>query len=352
MEKDYKNLCIDELEVFSDKILTILDLKSNEISSTHEIIEREQEIEYCPYCGSKHIVKNGHTSSKAQKYLCKDCRKSVSATTNKIIAYSKKPYRVWKDFIECEINLMPLRKTAQKIGISLPTAFYWRHKVHESIKYIVNQTKLSGKIQIDATYLRTNFKGTKKCNMVRKSKKRGSSDRKRGLSNDKLCIMTAVDENDNMFFQLTGVGRENIQKYRHVYHFIENPSLIVSDQAWGYTTMAKELDCELDQIGMNCHKTLKGNGLSELNQLHSEFKIYISRFKGVSLNHLQGYMDFFVFLKTLNYKFDYHEGIQKLYIDSICSNTKLLNSEICNMNIHEILLNAELYLSSLNCSKT
>ena len=43
----------------------------------------------CPYCGHLHVVKNGRTHHKKQKYRCKQCRKQlVENRTQKLIDFS------------------------------------------------------------------------------------------------------------------------------------------------------------------------------------------------------------------------------------------------------------------------
>ena len=55
--------------------------KINEKTDNYENLEGT--IERYPYCGSKHIVKNGHSiRTKRQKYLCRECGEDFCATTS------------------------------------------------------------------------------------------------------------------------------------------------------------------------------------------------------------------------------------------------------------------------------
>ena len=59
---------------------------------------------------------------------------------------------------------------------------------------------MSGEIEADEIYRCINLKGTPKNKMPRAFKPRTSGGTTtRGISSHKVCIMGAIDENDNMF---------------------------------------------------------------------------------------------------------------------------------------------------------
>lgn len=328
IKKIISKLCIDDLSKITTFILGILDKKSKSTNSTHEIIDRENKIYYCKECGSTHIVKNGKTPSNSQKYLCKDCNKSFSTTTNTVVYHSKKNYKVWIKFIEAELLGLTLRKTASYCNISVTTAFSWRMKFNESISEYVNSVKLGGEIQMDPTYMLINLKGTKPINMPRPSKKR-KTPATNGFSDEHVCIMCALDENDHLFMNITGLGREDYFTYQSVKCRVDKPKKIISDNAWGYKSLAKELNCELAQVPSKHHVTKSGDHIQDLNSIHSQYKNYLKRYRGVSTRHLQGYTDFFVFLKELSNRFNLESSIDSAYIKMISANKKLYVKNIC-----------------------
>ena len=44
-----------------------------------------------------------------------------------------------------------------------------------------------------------------------------------------------------------------------------------------------------------------GYTLSNINSLHSDFKDFLTKFRGVSTKHLKGYLGWFAYIKKLNY---------------------------------------------------
>ena len=293
-------------------------------SSNHNNIQHTKNVIYCPKCGSFHVNKNGKTKTGIQKLICSDCKKSFSYSTQSITYHSKYPYQKWKDFIECELLNMTLRETAAKLNIAVSTAFFWRHKVHLALNEYMSKIKLTNIVQLDATYEQANFKGLKPNLMPRKSKKRFTASNLK----HKVCIMTGCDDSDNVVISVTNSGREGIISYEGFKYTIDNPKLIISDQAWGFTTLAKDLNCQLEQIPTSAYVSNNGYDINTLNQIHSELKLYLSKYHGVSLRHLQGYLDMFCIKKMFNYKFTYDNKIINIYSEATKNYSTYTTKEI------------------------
>jgi hypothetical protein len=97
---------------------------------------------------------------------------------------------------------MTLTDTAQEIGVSITTAFAWRHKILKTLLEFNKDYKLSEFIEMNAIYFPINLKGIKRNNMPRYSKKRSCS-AFRGISHHKVWVMTATDCFDNMIFKIS-----------------------------------------------------------------------------------------------------------------------------------------------------
>ena len=73
---------------------------------------------------------------------------------------------------------------------------------------------MKGNIELDPAYTKIKLKGTKPENMLGLSKHRGKhksffTKDIRGISGHKICLVTAIDENDNMLFKIGGLGGES-----------------------------------------------------------------------------------------------------------------------------------------------
>ena len=99
-----------------------------------------------------------------------------------------------------------LRKSAVLIGnITHVTLFYWRHKLLSSLKQM-EIPNFEGIVEIDETYFLYSEKGQRKIK-GRKPRKRGGSAKKRGISNEQVCVLAARDRDKTTVSQILGMGR-------------------------------------------------------------------------------------------------------------------------------------------------
>lgn len=79
-----------------------------------------------------HCEKGAHQTG--QRYLCKGCNRTFGHATNKVIKSSKLPLETWKKFLECFIDGVTVRRSAQRCGVCIQTAFSMRHRVLELVE--------------------------------------------------------------------------------------------------------------------------------------------------------------------------------------------------------------------------
>ena len=101
-----------------------------------------------------------------------------------------------------------LRACVEQLNICLQTAFYWRHKVLKSFETVDNQW-LNKEIQTDETFILDSAKGQKDIvtKLKRKSRKRGGKAKSAGITTEHVCIMAAVDSQNNTLLKVVGKGR-------------------------------------------------------------------------------------------------------------------------------------------------
>lgn len=311
-----KSLCADEADILLDLLPSVMKSKR----SNQKIIKRERKVISCANCGSISIKRNG-TKDGRQRYFCKDCHKSFSDNNNSIVYKSKHTYDEWISFINCELHDYTLKDEASSIKINITTAFTWRHKLYKAIAEVKKSITLTGIIEIDGTFVPINLKGTKPNNMPRISKKRSSS-AYRGISHHKVCIMSAVDENDNMFFEIVGLGSETNKMLESIEYKIKDCKVLISDGKFAFETFCKKIGCKNEVVKSGHYVNDEGYNLSTINGLHSELKTSLRKRKGVSIRHLQGYLDMFLFKKMLNYTVENQDKDIVTYNKSIPNHTK------------------------------
>ena len=111
----------------------------------------------CPRCHSNNFVKNGFRGS-IQRFICKDCHQSFTTRTNTITEHSQKNYETWCKYLECMMNGLSVRRSAEICGINKDTAFIWRHKVLDALQNMQSSVKLNGIVEADETFFALSFK--------------------------------------------------------------------------------------------------------------------------------------------------------------------------------------------------
>ncbi len=290
---EFKNYIIEHLS----------DLCSKKNSNSKIISKfRNKEI-FCEKCGCK-LYKNGRTKNGIQKYICSGCRASSSETTNTIICHSKLSFEIWKNVIDNLLNGFSLRRIAEENNISLLTSFRIRHKVLYALKDFIENISLSGKIQSDEKYFSINLKGTKQKNMPRFSKKRTSKGNGiKGISHHKVCVVSSIDENDNLLLKIVGLGRCTTDMLKDsLGQKLNNAKSVNADSASAYQDFCECYNLTLHAIPSGFHSDDIFN-ISEINGIHSQLETWISKFRGISTRHLQEYLNWFVYIFTMKKRF-------------------------------------------------
>ena len=94
------------------------------------------------------------------------------------------------------------------------------------------------------------------------------------------------------------------------------------------------------QVKSKCYTDSEDNNLTTINSLHSELDYFLSGFRRVSTKHLQQYLDWFVYIKHLNYTKEYVEQDTTYKKDTIIINTLIKYDNVfnnySNINFNEI----------------
>lgn len=241
-------------------------------------------------------------------------------------------YKQIAEAYECLVNKLSIRKTANKIGVSIKTAFVLRFKIISCLKSIINNESFKGTLQLDEFYLPINLKGTKSENMPRISKKRQKNGTgKSGISKHTVCVTSGVDEYDTIIFKVAGTSNVSSDMIKDtIAKYVPKGSKVITDCKSSYESVAKENNWCLKQVKSKSYTDSEGNNLATINSLHSELEYFLSGFRGVSTKHLSEYLDWFVYIKHLNYSKEYIEQANTYKKDTIVLNTPIKYSNVFN----------------------
>ncbi|WP_315077495.1 IS1595 family transposase [uncultured Clostridium sp.] len=269
----------------------------------------------CPHCENHEISRNGKFNGK-QRYICKTCNKTFTDFTYSPRYNSKKDNSKWILYAKCMINGYSLRKCAEIVGISLPTSFYWRHKILEAIRNFTGVGSVGGVVEADEAFFKESFKGNHSRSttftMPRRPHKRwvkgsrSSEDepRRRRISRNQVCVLCAMDREGNIITELICKGRMTHEDLRRLFaDRIEDQSILCTDSHKSYIRFAEGLDITLKQIKRGRHKEGVYH-IQHINAFHSKLKKWMDMFNGVSTKYLSNYMYWLKWLQIFNQEKD------------------------------------------------
>jgi len=318
-------------------------MRPPELEETKKFIEllietkptkRETNLEYlesivpicCPVNISHHTKKNGHKSG-AQRIWCYDCNVSYTITNKSIIEHSILNYYQLKSLLQLMYDFKPLEEISQELGIDKSTVFESQIRIFDALDQL-NDSKLSGVVQIDEKYIRINFKGTPRDKMPRPSRKNGNTNLTSGISKDQICVIVAFDSNGNILIKVVGNGNASTNMISNALeNKIDPNSILVTDSKNSYDKFAKDNNLQLIKIPSGMHK-IDGYTINSVNEIMSEIETYLYRKRGISTKHLQHHMNFIQYRKNIKAALDYLDRNEKMYVDTISLKIKLKSNDV------------------------
>ena len=260
------------------------------------------EIERCPRCGSVAVVKKGKSGNGEQRYLCRDCGRTFSGATNRVLGTSKLPRETWMAYAECFVLMLPLRECAERCGVCLKTAYTMRHRLIECLNAYSPEFHVGHgqACELDETYFPESFKGnhTKgSFKLPRKPRRRGKQVHKRGLSREQICVMTGISDSNVTFLEVSGRGIVSRKRaMAALSNRIGAGAAVATDKASVYVDVLRDLKvAKHESYDSKDHS--KGT-INRLNTVHSLLDSFMAHFKGVSTKHLSAYLEWFRWCRT------------------------------------------------------
>lgn len=281
----------------SDKILSLFQelvpddrrtLLSKLYKETETLQLEGKQAKGCPHCESTSISKYGK-HNREQRYMCSVCGKTFKETTGTVLTGIRKKSLFLK-FQESMINedYTSINNMAIRFGISIPTAFTWRHKVLLSLPEL--DDKFEGETEIDDLWIRYSQKGRKG---LKYSKKRGGTSH-RGDSNYQVKILTTTNSVQTEM-KVTNIGRLNKSDIqRTMGDKLSKKTILISDKHPSIRTFSNSNKIPHHRFQANEHTDSEARGVQSLNNIAERIDTLLNRkFKGVSTKYLQLYVNWF-----------------------------------------------------------
>lgn len=222
--------------------------------------------------------------------------------SGRILGTSRLPRETWMAYAECFVLKLPLRECATRCRVCLKTAYTMRHRLIERLSAYTPSFRVGRGCgcELDETYFPESFKGNHakgSFKMPRPSRRRGRQVHRRGLSLERVCVMTGVNDSNETFLEVTGRGALSRKRAMDALRGrIASGSVVATDRAAAYVGVLAEL-------GVAAHaaydpKDRSGGTINRVNTVHSLLGAFMEPFRGVSTKHLGAYLAWFRWCRT------------------------------------------------------
>lgn len=257
--------------------------------------------EACPRCHSCRIVKKGKSKKDVQRYLCRDCKRTFEPQTNTLFNRSNVSYKTWLEFVPLFIDRLSCKNTSKRLHVCAGTAWLMRHRLMYLVgKHLPSFYDFSNQVvEMDEIYFNESYKGGfKKGTFPIPRPPKTHSEARAGLNKELICVLSVKDTQGQVYLSVQGRGKidqERIEK---------GLSICKLDNAYVKTDGAKSYINALVGRNIKEHKVTvakkhKGANLGKINSLHSDLRMFLTTFKGMSSKYLQRYLDYYIFVRKI-----------------------------------------------------
>ena len=377
-----KNGALDSLT--ADQLDELI-LRAQAIRSEQQNDREQKSINACPHCGSIAIKKHGTTSKGSIRMICKDCGKTFTISENPNTRLTKSQMSALFTGV---IENLPIGQLAERMGVSRSTAHRHKiqigdilyHRMADSLGAVDENGKptfvFEGITQCDEWYCPVSFKGKRdpeffiwklkrfpRHNMTVEEQNEylrvhgfwervtaipgylqelrdNTKTYKRGISNEQVCIMVAVDDERQIIAKPVSVGRlETAAAQKLLGGRFRGNTTLVTDSHGAYPTLAKSERVRHVQIPSGGHSNGTFN-LGAVNGVHSQIEKMLpeSAERLPATKYLNQYMALFIWLwqhkglsladkelmlkRTIVDSYQYAENYDKIKVRPLDINTK------------------------------
>lgn len=295
-----QELADDEFEDLCSRGAKILSRHAHDNSGAEVGVvkaHRRSEMPQCPHCSGGLVRPKGFYRGR-RRYRCLTCRRKFNELTGSPITGTHYPEK-WRAYMECMVSGLSVAKTARKVGVTVPTAFAWRHKLLKKYEKVAD-TRLQGIVEADETFFLFSEKGNRQVSQHRKPRKRGGKAAKAGVSDEQVPVIAGCDRDGNVILGVAGRGRISMSDIDKVISsYIAPDATLCTDAHRSFKAYAKQY--KFHYVGLNIsqgRRVIKSKyHIQNVNGFHSRLKGWMARFNGVSTKYLQNYMNWFALLE-------------------------------------------------------
>ncbi|WP_244834530.1 transposase [Clostridium sp. BJN0001] len=258
----------------------------------------------CPFCNSIHFIRYGKYNG-IQRYICKECKKTFSNTTNSAWKYLKKEPEKWIQFIELTLEGKTLKRCSEILSMSITTAFYWRHKFFHAIEKTYKIKALENSAEICVYMTNKCYKGSRNKHYTVEEKESNRITRRYRLPHG-IDVLMVKEDKKICFVRRTEPSESNSENF-------ENNILNIADKncymklyrtnRWDLTQSIKHFNAKVNKKIRKKYES-KSNINSECRNFIAFLNMWKKKFRGIATKYINHYYNFFS-LVYAEEEFDY-----------------------------------------------
>ncbi|HXB12784.1 MAG TPA: IS1595 family transposase [Bacteroidia bacterium] len=277
----------------------------NDLRDSFSVFYKHDNVSACPYCTSKHIVKNG-IRKEFHRYICRDCKKSFTFRSKSSLRGIHK-LNAWNLFLEdfMSLNITPIRILKQRLSVSEQTIFNWRHKLLATL--ISMEVKYKGeKVEFDELIFLVSRKGRQQMGINRKNKHQYKQWRKsqRGESDHTVKVFAAYGRTSGLLeLHKSGMGRTRKTDVEEYFTKDKIQDVTVyCDKHPAYRGFFKDMKIPHETFLSTLQHVSRDNAdvhNQTVNSYCKNFKEFVNgHLKGVSTKYMDSYLKWFQYLQA------------------------------------------------------
>ena len=275
-----------DFRLLQDAVATRRNKEQYGVTNFEELAVQYNRVPTCPSCGSDKSISFGHSPEGLPRYKCSGCGRHFTLLSNTIFHSTNKSFDIWAEYLTLMTFNVPLEITEELYDISHPTAMLWRKKVFATVNGYQEHLYLRDRIWINETYLYDS-------SLIHEDDYK----KKRGLSENQLCIVVAIDIHKNTYAVICGHGKPSSERILEALkdHIVPE-STLVHDGEQAHNALIRELNLVDEAYKADLKDKNYLENMALINNMCSWLKRYIYRFIGMRIDNLQSYLNWFVYL--------------------------------------------------------
>ena len=218
--------------------------------------------------------------------VCHSCNRRTVDDYGQLTYYSQQDRSKWDQLIRDTFQQVPVHTTAENLGISTYTVWRMRMKLLHALESIASETVVSDEVEMDEKYLLNSHKGEKREDV--KPRHRGEKASKRGLSDEQVCLLTAVQREGDAVLKATNMAAPKAEDIAKIEPNFADHSFVWIDGKTAYQRILTQKNCEFRVLGD--HKSYTSiDHLNNVNSFHSKIDEWNRGYRGVATKYINRY---------------------------------------------------------------